>query len=188
MTNCLMMLTSARVLSATHALDRLIAQKTREKRCPWCKGPLCCGGWERKLELPPDAIPPEGFLWRESFCCGRCRRRTTPPSARFPGRVRSFAGLVLVARILARPKERSEWRAIAALLGITRRTLVAWLRALERIEAGSPGWLGLCEEFCCSGQGIGGLWAGLLHSLGGRAAEVLLERAKVLWPEFHYVS
>lgn len=188
MLDCLMMLTSASVLSATYALDQIIAQKTKQGRCPWCRGALCDGGWERKLALPAGANPPDGFLWRESFCCSRCRRRTTPPSARFPGRVRSFAGLVLVARILAKPKARSEWRAIATLLGITRRTLVAWLLALEKIEAGTRGWLELCEKYACSGLGIAGLWAKLLHELGERAGEVLLEDAKLLWPEFIYVS
>jgi hypothetical protein len=55
-----------------------------------CGGnPLYRGDYERK--------PRGGPQWdrRYSFCCAKCRRRTTPESVRFMGR-RVYAGLVVV--------------------------------------------------------------------------------------------
>ncbi len=103
--------------------DELIAEKTQSKGCQHCGGPLHRANYPRKPrgELG-DAE--EAFSTRRSFCCGHCRKRTTPPSIRFLGRKVYVGQLVVVACLV--------WQELAGAVGkvvegVPRRTVLRWL-------------------------------------------------------------
>ncbi len=79
-------------------LDQFIAERTKQKGCPECGGPLHQANYPRKPRgSPPDL--PDSYYIRLSFCCGRegCRKRVTPPSVRFLGR-RVYLSIIVVVR------------------------------------------------------------------------------------------
>jgi hypothetical protein len=67
------------------AIDRELANISAEKCCRYCGGKLHQADFSRS----PMGMPPsfrDYYNQRISFCCADCRKRTTPPSARFFGR------------------------------------------------------------------------------------------------------
>ena len=66
-------------------LDREFADNAQKGGC-CCGGRLNVGNYFRSPRGGPDELPKEWCI-RLSFCCGRegCRKRLTPPSARFRG-------------------------------------------------------------------------------------------------------
>ena len=74
--------------SSFHALilkmDEEMAENYAKKGCVYCGGKLHQANYPRS----PMGMPLEfqdQYDYRISFCCGDCRRRTTPPSVRFFG-------------------------------------------------------------------------------------------------------
>ena len=69
-------------------VDEERAANVQASGCRHCGGPLHAAHFERKPRgaLLGRATAPEGFTLRFDWCCGRCRRRTLPPSVRFLGR------------------------------------------------------------------------------------------------------
>jgi hypothetical protein len=66
------------------AIDRELAETTRQKGCP-CGGVLHLSNYPRSpLGLPAQFRP--DYDMRFSFCCDACRKRITSPSVRFFGR------------------------------------------------------------------------------------------------------
>ena len=72
--------------------DEKLAADTRQRGCP-------CGGRIDRADYPrkPRGVPAEwdeAFSRRYSFCCAKegCRRRSTPPSLRFFGRLGNTSG------------------------------------------------------------------------------------------------
>ncbi|EKE09991.1 MAG: hypothetical protein ACD_16C00093G0001 [uncultured bacterium] len=66
------------------AIDQNLAHQTQARGCPLCGHKLHCANYPRS----PMGLPPP--LWsfyekRLSFCCAKCRKRTTPPSVKFFG-------------------------------------------------------------------------------------------------------
>ena len=94
-------------------IDRQLQQATIARGCPWCGGALHVGDHPRK----PRGIP-EGLedVWSRRFntCCGRCRRRSMPPSVRFLGR-RVYVGAVVILATM-----------FALVCEAARRTLGRW--------------------------------------------------------------
>lgn len=88
------------------ALDEAAAEQVRAARCLRCEGPLHRSKIPRKVRgLSDAAVEAGGYESRFSFCCGRdgCRRRATPPSARFScGRV--YAALAVLVLSLSGPQ------------------------------------------------------------------------------------
>lgn len=67
------------------AMDREFADAAQKKGCPHCGGSLHQSDYPRSPFGIPAAL--RGFYEeRISFCCGTCRKRTTPNSVRFFGR------------------------------------------------------------------------------------------------------
>lgn len=102
-------------------IDDHIAERVRAAGCVRCGGPLHCGDYPRKprgLLKEADAA----YSKRRSLCCGRCRKRTTPPSVRFLGRKVYVGWLVFVAVI--------RWMLAACagplVAGVPRRTVLRW--------------------------------------------------------------
>ena len=96
------------------AVDKAIAEPVRAKGCGYCGGFLDVSTYPRK----PRGVEEVGQSFvRLSFCCRRCRKRTTPESVRFLGR-KVYTGMVV---ILAGFEP-----AVRSLLQICRQTLSRW--------------------------------------------------------------
>lgn len=74
------------------AIDDDLAARTRRKGCGFCSGVLHSARYPRKPRGGPSE--PEGArqTTRHSFCCERCRRRTTP-TLRSLSRANGLSGL-----------------------------------------------------------------------------------------------
>jgi hypothetical protein len=103
--------------------DRRVAERLQRQCCPHCGGPLHQAHYPRKVRGVADEAA-EFFERRFSFCCGRCRRRQTPPSLRFGGRLVYAMAAVLVSGVMAM---RESLAAAARQLGAARRTIGRWL-------------------------------------------------------------
>lgn len=119
------------VFRTLHRIDRYLAERVRRQGCPHCGGPLHRAYYERRPRGGPDV--PRDFRVRMSLCCGRCRRRTLPPSSLFLGRQLywgCFIVVVVALRQLGKEEvslETAEW-----LLDVSRKTLLRWGRFFRR--------------------------------------------------------
>jgi len=107
------------------SVDQDLAKTTCEAGCP-CGGRLHVADYPRKPR-GVDGLP-EQYRTRLSFCCARegCRKRRTPPSARFLGRkVYLAAVVVLVAAMRQGPTPRRV-RELSERFGCDRRTIGRW--------------------------------------------------------------
>jgi hypothetical protein len=79
------------LFSTLEALDRAIARRVAASRCPACGGPLHADNYPRKPRGALIAPEGEAFVVRFGVSAGRegRRRRATPPSLRFLGRLRA---------------------------------------------------------------------------------------------------
>ena len=123
------LLQKSSLFSLLHRIDRDLASQCREKRCPFCGGPLNQANYERKPRGGPEDLPEE-YLIRQSLCCSRenCRRRTLPASCLFMGRRVYWAGVILVIMALRqnRPNGASTIK-LMRMFGISRKTLFRWI-------------------------------------------------------------
>jgi hypothetical protein len=106
-------------------IDRSLAEKCQEDGCR-CGGRLHTANYLRKPR-GPRALPKE-HRYRLSFCCDRegCRKRVTPPSARFLGRkVYLGAVVVLVAAMRQGPTPRRVDE-LTKLFKVDRKTIYRW--------------------------------------------------------------
>ena len=80
-------------------IDHQLSEQYRLKRCPFCKGPLHKSNYSRS---PLGLVNKHRkyYSTRLSFCCGYCRKRTTPPSVRFFGRRRFVAPVFMFISML----------------------------------------------------------------------------------------
>ena len=107
-------------------LLRIDAQLADEARAVGC----ACGGTLHRANYPrkPRACPNEvraDFELRLSFCCNRCRRRTTSPSVCFLGR-RVYLALAVVLMSARHAGQTSAAAALSETLEIPIRTLERW--------------------------------------------------------------
>ena len=107
------------------AFDRDLAARTRAGRCPRCGGVLHAAPFWRKPRGVPAGLD-EGHAQRFSFCCAarECRKRKTPSSLRFLG-AKVYAGVMVVV-VSAMRQGGKPTRQLAALLGVSRRTIARW--------------------------------------------------------------
>ncbi len=106
-------------------IDIDLAKQTHARKCP-------CGGTLHKANYPrkPRGCPPEvrdSYASRFSFCCSRCRKRTTAVSVRFLGR-RVYLSLAVVLQS-ARHAGPTATAAVAQLcetLAVPARTVQRW--------------------------------------------------------------
>lgn len=104
-------------------IDSELAETARTCGCT-CGGSLHVADYPRKPRSPLDLT--HEHQRRHSFCCGRCRKRTTPPSVRFLGRRVFLFPLVVVATALAEGRRGRHLAALLDELGVDRRTLERW--------------------------------------------------------------
>ena len=108
------------------SVDQDLAKTTRENACP-CGGRLHRANYPRNPRGGPDDLD-ESYRYRLSFCCDRdgCRKRMTPPSARFLGR-KVYLGAVVI--LIAAMRQGSSPRRVCELnrlFGADRRTIARW--------------------------------------------------------------
>ena len=116
---------TARWWSLLMYIDLGIAMAVGAARCPTCGGRLDAGHYWRKVWGPVDAAAPLALL-RWSWCCSRegCRKRVTPPSVRFWGRL-GYAGAVVLALAGEKPNTKAG-EDLRRLVGCARRTWARW--------------------------------------------------------------
>lgn len=120
------LLSDASFWSFLSCVDRDLAEQTRARGCP-CGGPLHVANYPRKPRGGPDGLAEE-HRWRLSFCCARdgCRKRATPPSARFLGPKVYLGAVVILASAMRQGPPQRGWHELRELFGADRRTLSRW--------------------------------------------------------------
>ena len=151
-------------------LDEELAAQAQGGGCP-CGGVLHRANYPRKPRGCPTLAIREAFSSRLSFCCSRCRRRTTSVSVRFLGR-RVYLGLVVVLCSARHAGQNTAAARLCEALAVPLRTLQRWRRWWREDFMQTPLWQALCARFMppVSAQGLPG---DLLARFGGEAAEAL---------------
>lgn len=118
-------------------IDRDLAKRAQREGCPRCGARLDSATYPRKPRGGPPSLG-AAHGRRLSFCCARCKKRVTPPSARFLGRRVYYGVVVVLACVKALTGERvSE---LNSLLGVDRRTLRRWRRWWSETFVQSAWW------------------------------------------------
>jgi hypothetical protein len=121
-------LLNARLYTLLLKFDEDIAAEVRRGRCQSCGGRLDQDHFSRKPRVPSWVELPEAYDKRFSFSCAvkGCRKRHTPPSARYLGR-RIYLGVIVVLAT-AMQQGLAPWRVnrLCEELGVSRQTLERW--------------------------------------------------------------
>lgn len=121
--------------------DEDIARRTSRRRCE-CGGVLNVANFLRSprgMPLSTSAAPLASSSLRFSFCCSKCRRRTTPPSLRFQGRSWYFAPARLLTSVMNR-EHRLAVQTLRRKIGISPRTISRWRYWWNHRFRASPQW------------------------------------------------
>ena len=119
------------------AIDSDLASRARLQGCSFCGGTLHSACYPRK---PRGGSVELETTTRQSFCCDKCRRRTTPESVRFLGR-RVYPGFVIVLLSAMRSGVTDNLiNELRLSLGVARRTLQRWRYWWSEIFVKTPFW------------------------------------------------
>jgi len=105
-------------------IDIDLAEETRLAGCS-CGGQLHSANYDRKPRGCAAAIETD-YVVRFSFCCDRCRKRSTPPSVRFLGRRVYLAVIVVLASIARLGMTGALAAKLDRILGVPCRTVGRW--------------------------------------------------------------
>ena len=110
-------------------IDHALSAQVRADRCPFCAGPLHQSNYPRS-PLGLTEKNREYYSTRNSFCCGRCRKRTTTPSVRFFGRRRFPAPVLILISMLKCKITQSSLIRVRRYFGvnISKRTWTRWCK------------------------------------------------------------
>ena len=160
-------------------LDEELAAQAQGAGCS-CGGVLHRANYPRKPRGCPTLAIREAFSSRLSFCCSRCRRRTTSASVRFLGR-RVYLGLVVVLCSARHAGQNTAAVTLCEALEIPLRTLQRWRRWWREDFMHTPLWQAMCARFMppVSAQGLPGE---LLARFAGEATEALQRLLRFLAP------
>ena len=160
-------------------LDEELAAQAQAEGCS-CGGVLHRANYPRKPRGCPNLAIREAFSSRLSFCCSRCRRRTTSMSVRFLGR-RVYLGLVVVLCSARHAGQNTAAATLCEALAVPLRTLQRWRRWWREDFMQTPLWQAMCARFMppVSPQGLPGE---LLARFAGEATEALQRLLRFLAP------
>lgn len=107
-------------------IDAVIALAVQALRCPHCHARLDAAHFDRKVRGVAPAADCASPQLRLSWCCSLtgCRRRVTPPSVRFWGRL-GYAGAVVLAMAAEQPKTASG-EDLRRRVGCSRQSWARW--------------------------------------------------------------
>lgn len=121
---------SARALDYLFEIDGIIAEEAKRTGCGHCGGKSLHRADYYRADWGLPSVP-GGVRPRPGFACGRCRRRTTPPSVRYAGR-RFYVAAVFLPFSLFLPGSLDRLRTEAGLsiapCAATRRRWRRWWR------------------------------------------------------------
>lgn len=121
------------------AIDSDLASRARIQGCSFCGGVLHSACYPRKPQVSGE-LEAAVATTRHSFCCDKCRRRTTPESVRFLGR-RVYSGFVVVLLSAMQSGVTDNLiKEFRLSLGVARRTLQRWRQWWCEIFVGTPFW------------------------------------------------
>ena len=159
-------------------IDIELAAQTLAGKCP-------CGGILHKANYPrkPSGCPIEAradYELRFSFCCNRCRKRSTSMSVRFLGR-RVYLSLAIVLMSTRRAGSTSTQAKLSATLVIPARTLKRWSTWWAEIFPITPLWQASCARFMPA-VATNNLPANLISRFIGSATESMARFLAFLTP------
>ena len=160
-------------------LDEELADQAQCAGCS-CGGVLHRANYPRKPRGCPTLAIREAFSSRLSFCCSRCRRRTTSMSVRFLGR-RVYLGLVVVLCSARHAGQNTAAATLCEALEIPLRTLTRWRRWWREDFLQTPLWQAMCARFMPPVSPLG-LPGDRLARFAGEATEALQRLLRFLAP------
>ena len=128
-------LKNARLHTFLLTIDQDLASQWRDRGCPKCGRKLHCADFPRKPRGCP-ASARELYAQRLSFDCSNCRKRVTPPSARFIER-RLYVAAV-VALVCPRGPEHRSW--LCDKLKVSPNTVKRWRQWWEQTFISTAMW------------------------------------------------
>lgn len=140
-------------------------------RANYPRKPRCCLGLN---EVRAD------YEWRFSFCCNRCRKRTTSVSVRFLGR-RVYLGLAVVLMSAGRTEATSAVAKLGQIMEVPVRTIARWRSWWVEQFPLTPLWRAACARFMPP-LALSQLPASLMERFVGTAAEPLMRLLIFLTP------
>jgi len=175
---CHTLLQNPKFFSLLLQIDTELASQMHATACA-CGGVLHRGNYPRK----PRACPKEvrhAFESRFSFCCSRCRKRSTSKSVRFLGR-RVYVALAVVLL----PQRRTTLSAAAVqlcdTLEVPARTLARWRHWWRQLFPATALWQDICARFMPPVQTIE-LPTSLVARFTGAVHEVMARLLGLLSP------
>jgi hypothetical protein len=134
-------LTNAIFHNLLKEIDINIADEHRKKGCPHCGGNLHQSDYTRSPFGLPQALRVY-YQNRISFCCARCRKRSTSQSVRFFGRRWFPAPILMLISTLMGGATQSRCLAVQRHFGITvnKRTWKRWRQWWQKCFPCTPFW------------------------------------------------
>lgn len=160
-------------------VDQDLAARQRALGCR-CGGRLDVANYPRKS----FGIILAGALLavRFSFCCSRCRRRTTPPSVRFFGRRRFHSPIFLLLSAVSGRLTEACLGELYDVFGVSERTVRRWRRWWRREFSLSAFWRRARGWLTPPAPGEHELPLGLLARFTRRAGEMMVAALEFLSP------
>jgi len=139
---CQKLLGSVTFIQLLLKIDEDIAAEARSQPCALCGGPMYVANYKRNPRGAPAGIDSTRFSLRFSFCCGTegCRKRRTPPSARYLGRRVYLGAVVVLLSAMCHGVTSARARQLRELLGVDRRTVGQWRRWWQETFTRTPFW------------------------------------------------
>lgn len=159
-------------------IDHELAAQARADGCR-CGGALHRADYPRKPRGCAVEVRPECSS-RLSFCCAKCRKRSTSMSVRFLGR-RVYLALAVVLVSARRAGPIPAAARLGAQLGVARRTLERWRDWWREQFPLTPLWRSACARFMppVAAEQLPG---GLIDRFTGAAHEALMRLLVWLTP------
>jgi hypothetical protein len=175
---CHILLQDPKFFSILLLIDRELADQRQAQGCQ-------CGGVLHRADYPrkPRGCPSDAradYESRFSFCCSRCRKRSTAMSVRFLGR-RVYLSLAVVLMSARRAGPTSTQAKLSETLAVPARTVQRWRTWWAEIFPTTPLWQGSCARFMPP-VATTGLPGSLIARFTGSAAESMTRLLAFLTP------
>jgi len=175
---CHALLQDSRFFRLLLQIDIELAAQSRAGGCH-CGGALHCANYPRKPRCCLSEVRAD-YEWRFSFCCNRCRKRTTSVSVRFLGR-RVYLGLAVVLMSAGRVEATSAVAELGEIMEVPVRTVQRWRNWWVEQFPLTPLWQAACARFMPP-VALSQLPASLIERFVGAEAEPFMRLLYFLSP------